>query len=437
MTTPMERYLAREEHGDGMVFSITLVVRGPLVPDRLGRAWLSVLSQHPRLCGRLTGSGRRQVWTPDLAFLTKSFVWHRVPFDQTLAADPSLPTRVRPQDGCGVRCVLQSADQIDWSIQLLFHHSCCDGVGAVRIISELIKSYIALTDGKKNATRGPDPMQGKRSDPPTSPVLPIPHPHNVWATIRGRNVRIGKSLQALTNPLDAFDDEYRLDSFKGDWRLTFSESMSQKIRERLKSADITVNDWGIAVTMRALASISMDLSGPRRYLNVMNPVETRTWDERRETANHLGIAFVRRRHQDLEPFDQLLGSIAEQMNYVRATGVSKELEKVIGWAERIPGCLRAANALGFITPTAAFTCMTSLRIGKRIGVRRFNDRWWFTNVQIDGVFFSGPIHGSGQVSLALWEWDHRLVTSCRVGGIVRPSGARALLQLWANVARTT
>ncbi|MCM2373859.1 hypothetical protein [Aporhodopirellula aestuarii] len=244
-----------------------------------------------------------------------------------------------------------------------------------------------------------------------------------------------RNQQELTTDREFQSSIASIDQFQNRWRLLFTPKFSDKIRRYLRDRSVNLNDWSLAVTMHVLAQCTSASAAPRRHIMLMNPVETRTWAQRRCTENHIGIAFLRRTHADVNDFEQTLESISEQMRNVRKYGTASETEVGLSIAERIPGCLKLLERLGTFTPTAALTCLASFRLGNRFGVKRRNSGLWIADAELADIFFEAPIQAGAELSTAILEFDGRLAVSLRMSpGALSLNTPGRVLALWSQFA---
>lgn len=458
-TTPLERYLARSHHGAGMIFDIILILEGHLDMERLQQAWFETVEQHPCLFAHLVGSGRSKQWKLQASCDPSSFVRQRVPYNN----ESPIAHSVDPHRGVGIQCIVASDDQTHWSVRIVFHHACCDGVGAIRIFGQFAKRYACLLESptsRGSHSAAVDPAvsgraitpQGIRAGKPTRPPsatasadLPsskssFPAFGNIWTTIRGSNVRLSRHMAnvKIQDRCGGDDDPGRaipIDPFQGHHRILLPPKLTDQIRGRLKTCNIKLNDWAIAITMQVLSQMTHSHASDSRHLMVLNPVEMRTWSDRRDTRNHIGIALIRRRHQDLRPFSTALRSLSGQLTDVRDLGIAAELAYGIAIAERIPWALLLVESLGTFTPTVSLTCLTGLRLGKRYGVTQRDGDAWIGNAKIKDIFFDAPIQRGAELSVAVWDFEGSLAISCRPStGLASQAVHADFLTRWSHAA---
>lgn len=417
-TSVIERYLSRTGHGTGMVFAFSVRFTGSIDHGKLQDAWQLTAQQNPRIYYRLSGSGSQQTWQKT-AFDPSLFLVEQTEVEDLLTYVPSVDVRA----GAGAKLVLHE-DQVGSRVLFLFHHAACDGVGAARIAYNTFKNFSGIRNRpvRSQSPRTSDPGESAPQEASTKPGG-LPAVSNLWPTVRGRNVRLRKHqkpLCSIHHSGDITSDAASVSEISKDtFKLTLSSEITSRARDRLQTLAIPINDLGVALTARAIAAVTQ--GSPRRYINVMNPVQTRTWQQRRSTENHIGFAYIRRRHDELEDFGDSLSNIAEQLRYVREHGISHELAIGLSIAEKLPGCVGLIEKTGLFVPTASLTCMSSIKIGKRSGANpaSASDRNTTTNSYIVGdatvedLEIVGPIQRGGQLSITIWDSGIGITASFR------------------------
>ena len=422
----IERYLARPSHGTGMVFEVWFVLDGALDVDRLRDAWRVTLVEHPRVHSRLVGRGRRQRWHIGPIDLASSFV-----IQASDATDMPAPTAaaatatridgdVSPRSGLGAKLVLTLTEPDRWDVRFLFHHACCDGVGAARMIDQLFRTYEKPQRPvgeawNREGSRGLEQPHAVSSSSAKSSSRAIPDLRNVLATVRGRNIR----LRQHGNPHSQADsgETHRGTVCEpcGDRALVLKvdPDVSARLRSRLRRQNVLLNDFAVAATLHALATVTRVSARRSRYLMVMNPVEMRQWADRRSSANHLGFAYVRRRHDELSSFSDSIESVSRQLQDVRRLGYAAELASGIAVAEPIPGALRLVEKIGWFTPTASLTCVSGVRIGKRFGIPTEKPTPNVGSAALHSLLATAPIQCGGELAITIGDTGKQFVLTFR------------------------
>ncbi|MCA9136997.1 MAG: hypothetical protein KDB00_09560 [Planctomycetales bacterium] len=415
-TTVVERYFSRDSHGTGMVFDLTLELDGPVDETRLFDAWSNMLTRHPRLHATLHGTGRRQYWSVDPVDAGKSF--HVV--DLEPRTDPTSVPGPDVRSGTGA-CLLVSSNSQYIALRFRFHHCACDGVGAARVIgdflAELHGRWVLGSGVQGSGTQ--DQTSQAALESTTQSASRIPDLRNTWKTIRGRNVRVGKHVfgAGMNEPANAIDTHCpELRPIASDtWAFELDDKLSQKLRSKLRQAQIPLNDYAVAAISNALATVSAHSASRKTHVMVMNPTQMRRWSDRRSSANHLGFAFVRRRHQELQFSDpvgaeQILNSVHREIHDVRTLGIAGELAFGIGAVESMPGALAMIERFGWFTPTASLTCLSSIRFTRRYG---FVGGSKIDQSEIRRVNMAAPLQAGGELAATIWDLGDRISWSFR------------------------
>jgi hypothetical protein len=400
-TTAVDRYLARCEHGDGMIFDVVVFFNGELDVERLASAWQDTIRENPQLYFRFAGRGKDQVWQ-HTSFAADKFA---VP-NALKSSDQPLPAGIDVRQGVGARMTVLPGPRVKFS----FHHAACDGVGVARVIYQTMRRYRDGVRSSPNAVESPSDSESMSA----TKASKIPNLQNLLATIRGQNARLDRHS---IDQQDVAGTQISLPMVQID------RQRSGLIRKRLRNRKIPINDFAVTIALHALATITRPAN--RRYISILNPVQTRSWNQRYSTRNHIGFAFVRRRHDQLTSVRDTLDSVTEQMNYVRSAGVAGELAAGIQIAENIPGGLALIDRLGWFTPTASVTCLSSLKFGKRTGFSPKSaakspaepehraQTYQVGEAIVKGIQISGPLQYGGQLSITMWDTGDGLSFSLR------------------------
>ena len=445
-STPIERYFASPRHGSGMVFDARLQLGRCLDISKLQTAWLETVQQTPPIFGFWTGKGQHAHWKVP-------------PLDQSrfgIEVVESLDRRkwidgLRPERGVSAKLiVVRSSVELESSLWFFFHHVACDGVGAVRIISRTLQLYDHELNRRKSFLNQ-TPTEVEQS-PDTS--VGFPDVRHVWSTIRGRNLRVDLSHSRPTAPrgllasVPTHDEDVSCVDTPTHQRLTFSYERSRQIRQRLRAHPITLNDWAVAVSLHALAESHH--AKTRRYVCVMNPVQTRTWKQRRETRNQIGFAYIRRRVNELGSLWETLDSVSKELVHIRSNSIAEELSVGLGIFEKIPGALNLIEKTGWFCPTASVTCLTNLKFGKRHGMSRKVQKQeavrgtdlpksnqvppstFVADTELKDVELIGPLQAGGKLAITMWDVPQGISVTFRHADPSVQFRCREIAQRWSE-----
>ncbi|TWT49656.1 hypothetical protein Pla22_48540 [Rubripirellula amarantea] len=452
-STVVERYFARPCHGSGMVFDGAVSVEGEIDLERLTQSWHLVVQFQPRLFARLSGKGTKQKWNlrPFSADEWKIEIANGSAYnrDQLIAS-------IAPRQGIAGRLVIHQVETSECVSRLhfFFHHSAIDGVGAIRIVTAVLRQYQSESLGsptKRIANDADTDETSKQSDRPSDSnanaavkrrLISLPNPRNAWVTIRGHNAMLDRHSHDRLPSLESDHLQRSLVESHGPFvRTTLGQHTSSRLRQHLRRKSVTLNDFSVAITLKALSQIISPRWG--RYLCVMNPVQTRTWKQRRETNNHVGFAFVRRRHEELESVDHCVEGVQKQLTYVREHGIAHELADGMKILESIPLGFPTVEKLRWFLPTASVTCLSNLKFGRRLGLEsRTSDlsphdqkkTHFIGNAKLKDIEFLAPMQSNGQLAITIWETSDSVSLSWRhVGTVAAAERCLALASLWTSL----
>ena len=294
----------------------------------------------------------------------------------------------------GLRASVATDEPDVTTIDIDFHHAVCDGQGARQFLLDWFAAYTALlADGQPRLVRlEPERLltRGTIVNPPgVHPPGLAEGFGNLWATVRGRTVRL---------PTDGQPGRFE--------SLRLGEDRTEQVRRAMREARCTANDLGIALTLAGLEELrpsSRRLDPLRRWHTVANPVDLRKPSDRRLPAcNRIGFAFVRRRTGRVS-FADLLASVQTQMRYVKDGYIGAEFIRGLdlvqpgGWVERF-------RRMGWFVPTAQFTCLGDTTRGTRHGfVRDDRGALLFGSMRLDGISGFAPCGPAVPVSIGQCE----------------------------------
>ncbi len=373
-----------------MTFSTTFDFLGNVDVDVFEQAVRTVIADHPLLGCVFESSPSGLVWR---SVSTSNVFRHR----REMRLPGRHPTPIEPLDlsaASGVRVELISTDDGRWRVDAHYHHGCVDGQGAMRFLRDVFVVYAAIIDGHSFALRvSSEGLQdrGLFAVPPGErPIGIVEGMRNLWTTVRGKNARFPPMEDGDANGLaGSHVVELMVDS-----------GLDAKARA-LAERGYTLNDLALAATFLVLAGTEL-CSQEDRYLSILNPVDLRSWGDRRlPAANRIGLAFLRRRHSNCCSARELLESVTNQMKYVRRRGVAAELMKGVSLVENVPGLLAFIERTKRFVPTATLTSMTNLRLGRRYGMTQDEQGWRLGGALVENSSGFAPLPAGVPLAIAI------------------------------------
>ena len=402
-STVVERYLARTSHENGLVFEMAFDFDGLLDMPRMRRATQNALRHHVRSHYRWIGRGSRQRWQAENVDAENHF------FQYAPGEEESAWPEISSGNGILIRAICDVENQTT-RLRFLFHHACVDGVGATRVIGSVFRCYAEDADAfadQKESTSSGDTL--KDESPASADKRVIPDWRNTYATVRGSNVRLRKHF-APDRPTEQVDPNSCsvVRRLPDTVVIRFKGEVSKDMRQTLRTSRIAINDFAVAVSLFVLGKLTQP--APGRFVNVMNPDQLRGFGGRHQSQNHLGFSYVRREHDQLGDLHETLASVTSELVGLRENNVTHELAWGLGALEKVPGALSLIERIGWFTPTASMTCMSSARYTRRSG---FTAGRKLGGIELTSIYGAAPIQAGGEMAITLWDTGRQIALSFR------------------------
>jgi hypothetical protein len=409
----VERFFVRSQiQGGSPEFSAEADFDGILDAEVMQRAVDSVLPMHPLLSSRVQQVAGHMTWQGVAApnpfrhehvnVLNKSHVGCSF-------LSPPQSVDLSVHSGLSVR--LTTSANLRSKLRFEFHHACTDGQGGARFYRDVTMAYAALISGNTRHFSTDRDALAKRG------LFDIPNGEqptglgeglrNLWTTVSGKNHRIAPVCRSGETGRCPATDGQLVVQFVIDVRQTAT------IHDFLIRSKHVMNDVMLTATFMMLEKCTSP-SSDKAFVNVLNPVDLRTWSDRRSSAcNRVGFAYVRRRSSDWETPARLLRSVADQLSYVRKRGVAAELMKGVQGMEKVPLALRWIEQSGRFTPTATLTCLSNLQLGRRHGVRFEDGQWTLAGAKVDRVAGIAPLPAGVPLAITVTDANGSMAITMR------------------------
>ena len=418
---PFERYLLLDDRPDyPMTFFVQLNLTGRLGPEAFDAAIGEALSRHPLLRAHVARvPGRGLCWVA------------------TRGSGPAVSWA-----GCGVPLVYPGSHRIDLAAEVglriwirggddatvvtfQFHHVCCDGIGALQFIGDLMACYgirTATTDPKPTL-RDVDPAALlRRGDVPKVDLPPtVGRLRVLWETLREavrfavrRITPLGTPKAPIGYPVPFSSDENRespqrdarsLAPLDGVQSLWIDATKARQLASVAAARGATVNDLlirDLLVTMDAWQSVARPgRSAP--WLRIVMPTNLRP--SRRTVmpaANVLSFAFLTRRRTECRDPDALLAGIQFETHAIKRWKLGSYFLATVTCLQRIPGALALWTSGKRCLATALLTNLGS--DATRSFTARFprrEGRIVMGDVRLEGLIGVAPLRRATRASLAV------------------------------------
>lgn len=425
--TPFEYYYWCDDRPESpTTFPIELVFRGALQREALEQAYRVTVARHPLLHALVdVRSSRRPYWI-DGAVRLAPLDWadHAVPIHPSPVG--FLDLRSYP----GLRMWARASPHQSRLI-LQFHHSCCDALGAMQFIEELLVAYDAQLAGVDPAARWPvlDPARlPLRGDYGLSASGYRPGFRDAWLTARiwGETLLRRPAVIAKTTASVGQAEA----STEGRPYLT--QIVTQQEMNRLHAAarmsGATVNDLMLRDLFQVLSLWQAERVGTHASPVTINvPVSLRSRVDRgMPAANSLGFWFLHRSVEQCVQPAALLSSIKKEMAAVKKWRMPLFFVGGLGVAARIPGVMRGLLRLKRSFATAVFSNVG--RLLARAPLEREEGRLICGNAVLERVTGVPPIRPGTSIAIVVATYGCETTLNLRYDpDALSPNDAKQLL----------
>ena len=297
-----------------------------------------------------------------------------------------------------------------------FHHACCDALGALQFVADLLVAYDSAVAGEE-PTWKLEPLETERlrmrDDYGLTEAGYKPSLLDAWRTARfwisrltSRPAVVAAPQSAKAKPTSGVDIGY------------ITHVLSKEDRNRLQTkangADASINDLMLAEFLVTLQEWNREHGGTQQRLVLNVPVNLRTRiDQRLPAANVLGFWFLDRKASKCEHAERLLAGIREEMEAVRKWRLPLYFIGGLGYACRFPGLIRR-----LLRGNKSFATAVLSNSGRALAKLPLahDHRQWITGgsvlEQITGV---PPVSPGTRVSLIVANYAHTTTINLALG----------------------
>ena len=232
---------------------------------------------------------------------------------------------------------------------LKLHHACCDAIGALQLISELLAAYADLSRSATNQPSLPEltPLILRHRAyvaPPEGPLPKTSLSERLWGAVR----EAFKVFARFPVPLATQAKSHEADSTNASpgypelLARRVSKTDVDRLRQVARKRNVSVNDLllrDLFLTLHAWNK-TVGRSSGRSWLRVTMPTNLRKDERGVPSVCRIGYAFLTRRSRDCEDADALLASLVEETRLIKRWRLGAYFLAAIGLLTRIPGALR-------------------------------------------------------------------------------------------------
>lgn len=412
-----EKYMLLDDcHDYPMVFALRLRLSGEIDRPIFDSCFEEVLSHHPLLCALVNRSARRgPVW--ELAEkLRPAIDWGPL----GAAVGSSRGDRIDLNTEVGLRAWVRQGDGTA-EVTLQFHHSCCDGGGALRFMGHLLAAYGIRTS---SAGQAPSPW-------PVDPASLLERerfvaddavnegkgsrPRAICAGLRDTARWLGRRPAPLCPDAPATDNR-DASPFMETHRHIFEESETKNLLLAASRLRATVNDLLLRDILLTLRQWNAEQSpgAADRWLRIAVPVKLKTRDDAHmPAANGVSYNFLTRRESECVDRPGFLQGISRENDpatrYRRGTSFLRGFR----FMKRIPGAIPLIMGKNRCFATVVLSNLGDL--GRYFGTQFPYESGKIVagNLVLEDIYGTPPVRPNTHAAFAVGTYGGRLWISVR------------------------
>lgn len=398
--TPFEYYYWCDDRpASPTTFPIELIFRGSLDRTAFIEALRFVKARHPLLNARVdVHSSRVPRWVAASETTT--------PVDWADTREPIRPSPVAFLDltsSSGLRVWVRTSEDRT-RVVLQFHHACCDALGALQFVEEMLMAYDAVVKGAAVDERLPPLDSAQLRLRGDYGLQAADYRLNLWDVFMTARIWAATLLRRPTliaSPRSDCAAHGAADQQRGYLTETISHEEMQRLHDAARRAGTTVNDLMLRDLFLVLQQWNAAHDGRRRQrLTVNVPVSLRGRSEKSmPAANSLGFWFVHRSTADCTHPDSLLDSIREEMAAVKKWRMPLYFIGGLGVATHVLGLMR-----GMLTWKRSFATAVFSNVGRvfaRSPLDRRDGRLVCGNAVLETVTGVPPVRRGTRIAIVV------------------------------------
>jgi len=439
LLTPFERYMLADDRPEyPMTCAAQMRLLGTIDRAAFSEAFHDVLMRHPMLSATVDRSNPRTLRWVLGGESVPAIQWRQSEDPDNLG----LSERINLESEAGMRFQMrQGPDNV--LATMVFHHACCDGIGAARFFEDLLLAYHSRVD-------------------PRASLGVLPAAETSRLSLRGNIPRIGRFCPRVAEEARIFIREGRHWLFHPVTPLgypprlqepdSYSHSLEEfptcefdlefcsQLRTAAKRWGITVNDVLVAAAFVTISEWNAKYKpqGPTPWLRVAVPQNLREAADRwMPASNKVTMCFITRGQNSCRSPSTLLKTIGVEMAAARYWLRGKSLIRAMGVAQAIPVLERRFLEQGRCLATVVLSNLGDY------------DQWFCSSLPREGrLIRAGNVRLESIVLLApVRPQTHAAFCVATYGGILRVSvrhdpkafsdeRAEELLALYASKVQT-
>lgn len=411
--SPFEEYMLCEDNPTHpMNFFLRLKLTGPGDPAAFDAALASAVARHPLLAATVEQVGRQGLFWKSLPDHIPTVKWRVAP-----CAGEQLGTShidLLKQPGLAV-IGCQSAHDLELLFQ--FHHACCDAIGGIQLVEDLLLAY----DQAVRGTDKPCPSTWRRIDAAclANRATFGLTPWQLLGKIKQQAVGLIGAWQFLTRtpvqlissaPAVALAEESQ--TFPAAYTYDFSAAVTASLLAQAGAAGTTLNNLLIRDLLLAIGDFrnSCHSRGDRQWLRLSIPINLRrAADDNLSAANLVSMVFIDRQPDDLHDQESLLHGIHGQMQQIKDLELGLTFPLSLRFFRGIPGASQRMRRMSSDPRCRCTTVLSNLmRPLSETPLPHRDGKLAVGDCELTGIEFLPPVRQGTQAAFGVLTYADRL-----------------------------
>ncbi|QEG35085.1 condensation domain-containing protein [Bythopirellula goksoeyrii] len=400
--TPFEFYYWCDDRPEyPTTFPMELVFRGPLNRESLETAIHVCLDRHPLLAANVDDLGRYPQW---IAAQDKSLTldWR----DDLTSIDIARMRFMDLTKRIGVRLSVRTTVERS-RLVLQFHHACCDALGALQFVADLLVAYDSAVAGE-NPVSKLEPLEADRlkmrGDYGLTEAGYTPNWGDAWRTARFWMGRMMCRPAVVASPRNG-ELKPAGSADLGYVTHVLSKKDRNSLLQRAVEADSSINDLLLAEFLVTLKEWNQECGSKNRQFVVNVPVSLRSRsDQRLPAANVLGFWFLQRNPNECSNATALLPGIHKELEAVKKWRLPLFFIGGLGYAYQFPGFMRRVLRGNKSFATAVLS--NSGRALARLPLKHEHRKWISGGAVLERITGVPPVRPGTRVSIIIANYAY-------------------------------
>lgn len=389
-----------------MTFCLRAHLRGRLRRKELEEALCVAIDRHPLLRAVVKRSLRGYAWVP-VSEPVLPVDWADDP-----AAPPPTPQWIDLSRQPGLRVWARvGGDRSTIAVQ--FHHACCDGVGALQFLGDLLAHYGILTCGESDPHPVPQELnpgllwrrgeiidRSRRDNPPRRSVKGILQKYKRYVSRRTMMLASPGNSQPAESPPSIMQTQ------------VLERCLCRSLQKIANEEGVRLNDLCLLEMFLTLRDWNEKQGGldPDQWLRIGMPINMRTPDLAGLPAcNMVSFMFLPRRPDACDDERELLASIREQTRRTLKERLGNWFLAIVRFARRIPGLLPLILRRRRPFATAILANVGEIEKHLGAGFPERDGKLAAGNVLVERIEGVAPVREATRMAVSLGIWSGELV----------------------------